>query len=305
MKRHVYSNESRGGFTLVELLVVVGIVTILIALLLPALSKARQQVNNVSCMNRLRQMGLAIESYTLANRGSLPYGLCPFWYMNNSANGADPLYGDWSYLLTATMQGGSGYESDAAFASQTLGFRSSFFSDADTLSTTVPPALQYLCHPRLMPAIHCGNTAASSASVDFYLMSLPGGSTPPLPQYPVYKLGRVDNASSTILLMDGTQDFTGSGNSDAVAKAIDNAMIQSGSGYLLSGLTNQYTITHFDPGTNQDCFANNFQASNMRFRHLNNTAGNFLFADLHVQTMRYYSQTKCEVGLQNFLVGFP
>lgn len=65
---------SAKGFTLVELLVVIGIIALLISMLLPALNKARQQANNVDCMSRLRQMGESLSIYTSENRGLLPWG---------------------------------------------------------------------------------------------------------------------------------------------------------------------------------------------------------------------------------------
>ena len=61
------------GFTLTELMVVVGLIALLISMLLPALSKVRAAANATACTANLRQMGTAWTMYVSENRGRLPH----------------------------------------------------------------------------------------------------------------------------------------------------------------------------------------------------------------------------------------
>lgn len=64
----------KSGFTLLELLTVIGVVVLLLSILLPSLRAARQKVRKTACLSNLRQVGLAIQAYAHDFDDTIPFG---------------------------------------------------------------------------------------------------------------------------------------------------------------------------------------------------------------------------------------
>ena len=96
------------GFTLVELLVVISIISLLLAILIPSLVRARQQAQSVICMNNIKQLGLAFIMYAQNNNDyAMPAAIDKiYWWGGKKSDGIDHKLGFvWPYLKSELSNG--------------------------------------------------------------------------------------------------------------------------------------------------------------------------------------------------------
>ena len=152
------SLSARAAFTLVELLVVIGIIAVLISILLPALNKVRSQARMTKCATNLRTISQLLGIYCSENKGSYPWG----WNFDQhkvtgGAAGASQLSRDWtstiSYLANRNRAKGDLAGDDVDRDKVMYKQRSAALQCPDVDLTNFPLSSSYAAHSVIMPTL--------------------------------------------------------------------------------------------------------------------------------------------------------
>jgi prepilin-type N-terminal cleavage/methylation domain-containing protein/prepilin-type processing-associated H-X9-DG protein len=276
--------KQKNAFTLVELLVVIGIIAVLIAILLPALGRARAQAQSVQCQANLRSIAQGLELYAIANRGSLPFG-----------DYLDPTYGytinsetaNWVIRVASLLRpGGQGENFITSVSSKGI-FRCPSASVENAATDQV--VNHYACHPRLMPWFDKETDPVKIAQTGIVKVE-PLTGKPAAP----YRKSKIRQASDIILIFDAVQYFGANGladgNTHPVGNGVDNWRAQGSYSWGNGGLNPCPSVNFWDNnygagvdcGNNTDCKGWSGNQQQIRYRHGRNDTANVLFCDGHV-----------------------
>lgn len=269
----VVTRQSPKAFTLIELLVVVAIIAILMAIMMPALGRAKAQAKNVACMSNLRQMNTLLWTYMSENNQFLPLG--------KSTSGVSSWVNSLQDLIQ-TKKSSSGVNTD--------------YSRIFRCPSAMVPAgkVHYSAHPWLFANLVWPIYHPTAVVV-------PG------------RMNELSEKGDTVLLMDATQNITDSASDVVYQAGTGSSGLKVGASSPLAtnvGGINDFYDPSDSTNNNNTGSSNTQDADNkyqIRWRHGMSTNlgdANFLFADGSVQTYGFgklkRSQVRClQNGRQN------
>jgi prepilin-type processing-associated H-X9-DG protein/prepilin-type N-terminal cleavage/methylation domain-containing protein len=284
---HRSHKSQRTAFTLVELLVVIGIIAILISLVLPALARARSAANMIACQSALRQIGGMIQIYGTQNKMFAPWGRVD--KMKLPGNGGWTSFPDgnvgWIWQDTLSIMMGTPRDPDPKHSNRVVRANKVFY-DVDTIDRGSPWGPSYGNH-------YIGN-------IRFFAVT--NHSTAGEDDQP-HKV-TVKEGSRVMIVWDGAQvlESWADGSSNDVSWGLDDWKVGWDHGFYYPDPAYSYFNralygTRALPGDrtlgnntvaslkkqNFDPVVDSWKGPYIRFRHQRNTRGNFLFADGHVE----------------------
>jgi len=269
--------RQRRGFTLVELLVVIGIIALLISILMPSLSRARQSANLVSCQSNFKQVYTSLSFYANENKGFLPYA--SFYQAGGGAN----------YDSADSPDGGNSGLNSRTFIelSNLLGSNIKNVWSGDRLNPV------FVCSEaeHNMPVMW---NEAMMRTIQFNTRAMPGydqlygEKDKPIKEWPQRRLSSIRNAAEKIAFYEGPQLPTWNGTSEP--ESIFQDAWRYSYGHMFredipstdgNYWDNDRRRVPIEIGANKD---DGWWACSMRFRHMKNTSGPVGFFDGHVES---------------------
>jgi prepilin-type N-terminal cleavage/methylation domain-containing protein/prepilin-type processing-associated H-X9-DG protein len=259
--------QRRKGFTLVELLVVIGIIALLISVLMPALNSARSAARLVQCQSNLKQIYNGVLFYANSNQGFLPYA--------SVAGGWNPAQ------EVLTTNAGTYLE-----LSQLIGYTP---TDATKPEATIAPVFQ--CVEGLTPdegtVVWAPNLVRA---IRFNVRAFPGYDQMTAAwskEYPQRKLSSIRNSTEKIAFWEGPQLLDWNLSCEPESIHMDGWRYSWGHMFCdpsVADWDQNHLNDALDTGPNRD--HNGWWVCDVRFRHKNNTMGPFAFFDGHVEVRR-------------------